>query len=304
MSAVAPRLLIVSPVRNEAAHIERVVRALAAQRRPPSRWIVIDDQSTDDTLRILRRLEPDVPFMEVYEASPESAAGFTRDRLARAAAPRNFNRGLASTDWRDYDYVMKLDGDIELDPHYLQTVIERMEADRSIGIAGGYLDEPQPGGAMRRIPIPPHHVHGALKLYRRDCFAAIGGMQERLAWDTIDETYARMHGYRTVSFRDLTSVHHRPWGTADGAIRGRTRLGQCAYITHYPPLWVLLRSLKLTLERPHGVLGGAYLYGYARAFATRTERVADRRYRRFARRELNRRMARAALPAPLRHAAE
>jgi poly-beta-1,6-N-acetyl-D-glucosamine synthase len=304
VNAVAPRLLIVSPVRNEAAHIERVVHALAAQRRPPTKWIVIDDRSTDETLAILRRLEPEVPFMEVHEAAPEPDAAFMRDRLARAAAPRNFNRGLATTDWRDYDYVMKLDGDIELDPDYLQTVTERMDADRSIGLAGGYLDEPQPGGGFRRIPIPPHHVHGALKMYTRECFAAIGGMQERLAWDTIDETYARMHGYRTVSFRDLVSIHHRPWGTADGAIRGRTRLGQCAYITHYPPLWVLLRSLKLALERPRGVLGAAYLYGYARAFATRTARVEDRRYRHFARRELHRRMARAAVLPGLRHAAE
>jgi biofilm PGA synthesis N-glycosyltransferase PgaC len=303
VSAAAPRLLVVSPVRNEAAHIERVVRALAAQRQPPTKWIVIDDRSTDDTLQMLRRLEPEVSFMEVHEAGSESTGGLVRDRLARAAAPRNFNRGLAEADWRDYDYVMKLDGDIELAPGYLQTSLERMNADPSIGIAGGYLNEPQPDGGFRRIPIPPHHVHGALKLYRRECFASINGMQERLAWDTIDETYARMYGYRTISFPDLVSVHHRPWGTADGAIRGRTRLGQCAYITHYPPLWVLLRSLKLSLERPLGALGAAYLYGYARAVVTRTERVQDPHYRRFARTELNRRMAREAIPPRLRRAA-
>jgi poly-beta-1,6-N-acetyl-D-glucosamine synthase len=303
VSATTPRLLVVSPVRNEAAHIERVVRAVAAQRQPPTKWIVIDDRSTDDTLRMLRRLEPEVPFMEVHEAGSESTGGTVRDRLARAAAPRNFNRGLAKADWRDYDYVMKLDGDIELAPGYLETALERMNADPSIGLAGGYLDEPQPDGGFRRIPIPPHHVHGALKLYRRECFASIDGMQERLAWDTIDETYARMYGYRTISFPDLVSVHHRPWGTADGAIRGRTRLGQCAYITHYPPLWVLLRSLKLALERPWGALGAAYLYGYARAVVTRTERVRDPHYRRFARNELNRRMAREAIPVRLRQAA-
>jgi poly-beta-1,6-N-acetyl-D-glucosamine synthase len=304
VSAVAPRLLVVSPVRNEAAHIERVVRAIAAQRQPPTKWIVIDDRSTDDTLRVLHRLEPEVACLEVHAAGPEAAGGFTRDRLARAAAPRNFNRGLAKDDWRDSDYVMKLDGDIELAPGYLQTVVQRMDADPSIGIAGGYLDEPQPDGGFRRIPIPSHHVHGALKLYRRECLHSIDGVKERLAWDTIDETYARMHGYRTVSFRDLVSVHHRPWGTADGAIRGRSRLGQCAYITHYPPLWVLLRSLKLAFQRPLGILGAAYLYGYASAFVTRTERVDDRRYRRFARYELNRRMARAAIASPLRQAAE
>jgi hypothetical protein len=43
-------VLIVSPVRIEAPHMERVVRADAAQEVPPARWIIIDDASTDATL--------------------------------------------------------------------------------------------------------------------------------------------------------------------------------------------------------------------------------------------------------------
>jgi hypothetical protein len=147
-------------------------------------------------------------------------------------------------------------------------------------------------GSMRRISIPRHHVHGALKCYSRECFTAIGGVQERLAWDTIDETYARMRGFVTESFYDLVSVHHRPWGSADGALRGRARLGECAYITHYSAVWVGFRAIKLSWGRPNGMVGLAYLYGYLRAAARQTERVDDPAYRRFTRRELRRRMAR------------
>ena len=75
------RVLLISPVRNEAAHIERVVRAVAAQELPPERWIVIDDTSTDGTLEILRSLAPDVPFMEVLRRARRPHAG-ARDRLA------------------------------------------------------------------------------------------------------------------------------------------------------------------------------------------------------------------------------
>lgn len=82
-----PRILIVSPVRNEAGHIERVVRAVAAQELRPARWIVMDDSSTDQTLEILRSLAPTVPFMEVQQAPPHTPHAGARDRLARAAAP-------------------------------------------------------------------------------------------------------------------------------------------------------------------------------------------------------------------------
>jgi poly-beta-1,6-N-acetyl-D-glucosamine synthase len=298
---VDPRILIVSPVRNEAAHIERVVRSVAAQELPPARWIVIDDRSTDGTLDTLRRLEPEVPFMEVVEAPPVAAHSGARDRLARAAPPRNFNAGLAHVNWRQYTHVMKLDGDIELPPEYFRMLAERFAADPRLGLAAGVLEEPTPAGPPRRLVVPRHHVHGALKLYTRACFEAIGGVQERLAWDTIDEVYARMRGFTTVSFTDIVSVHHRPWGSADGAIRGRMRLGQCAYITHYPLLWVGLRSVKLAWEKPRGRMGLAYLYGFLRAAARRIERVEDPAYRRFTRRELRARM-RTAVTAKTRRA--
>jgi len=284
-----PRILVVSPVRNEAAHIERVVRSVAAQELPPARWIVVDDASDDDTLEILRRLELDVPFLDVFEsgALPEVVP----DRLARAAAPRTFNCGLAAAgDWRDYTHVMKLDGDVELRPDYFSELMRRFEADPALGLAGGMLEEPIEGGGFRRIQIPRVHVHGALKLYTRECFAAIGGVQERLGWDTIDGTYARMRGFDTHSFPELVCIHHRPIGSADGTLRGRARHGECAYIAHQTTPWVLLRAVKYSRQRPRVASGASFLYGYARAAATGVERVPDPDYRRFARRELRSRM--------------
>jgi glycosyltransferase involved in cell wall biosynthesis len=284
------RILVVSPVRNEGAHIERVVRSVAAQELRPDRWLVIDDGSTDGTTALLESLASELPFMEVHRAGAGTPHAGARDRLARAAAPRTFNAGLACIDWRNYTHIMKLDGDIELGPSYLRVLLERFAGDPRLGLAGGVLIEPMADGGVRPIAIPRHHVHGALKCYTRECLIAIGGVQERLAWDTIDETYARMHGFSTVTFDDLVSVHHRPWGSADGSLRGRARLGECAYISQYPPVWILFRSLKLSVARPRGIVGLAYLLGYLRAAVRRRGRVRDPAYRRFTRRELRRRL--------------
>jgi len=279
-----PRILMVSPVRNEGAHIERVVRAVAAQELTPARWIVVDDDSQDDTYRQLS-------FLEVRRApggGPASPAA--RDRLSLAQEIRNFNVALAEVDGAAFSHVMKLDGDIELPPEYLRVLMERFAGDASLGIAGGVLVEPTADGGRRAIEIPEHHVHGALKCWSRACLEAIGGVQERLGWDTIDQTYARMRGFRTQRFADLVSVHHRPLASADGALRGHARHGECAYITHYDPLWVALRSLKIARRAPRGLSGAAFLYGYTRSAVRRVERVPDPEYRRFTRRELRRRL--------------
>jgi biofilm PGA synthesis N-glycosyltransferase PgaC len=284
-----PRILVISPVRNEAAHIERVIRAVAAQELPPARWIVIDDGSDDGTPDLLRALAPGVPFMTAAAAA-DVAEGPVVDRLARAAAPRNFNRGLRlAGDLSGYSHVMKLDGDVELQPDYLRRLMERFEADQALGLAGGVLDEPVEGG-MRRIRIARNHVHGALKCWSAECFAAIGGVQERLGWDTIDETYARMRGFHTVSYEDLVGIHHRPIGSADGTLRGHARHGECAYIGHHTLWWVALRAFRVARRPPRVLSGAAFVYGYLRAGARRVERVPDREYRRFARRELRHRL--------------
>jgi biofilm PGA synthesis N-glycosyltransferase PgaC len=287
------RLLVVTPVRNEAVHLERVVTAMAAQTRPPDEWVVVDDDSDDGTGELLSALAPEVPFMRVV--SPDPGPQLTGvDRLALAAAPRAFNAGLARG--RDgFTHVAKLDGDVELPPDYYEALLARFAADGRLGIACGDLIEPLDGEWVR-LAIPPHHVHGALKLYSRECLEAIGGVQERLGWDTIDETYARMRSYRTRSYPDLVARHHRPVATASGALRGRARHGRCAWIAHFGLVWVMLRAFKVGLRmHPRGISGLAFLFGYLEAALRRVPRVEDPEFRRFVRAELRGRM-RAALP--------
>lgn len=285
------RLLIISPVRNEAAHIERVAHALAGQTRPPERWVVVDDGSDDETPEILRRLAAELDFVDVVS----TPSGFTRpsaDRLAVAAAPRAFNyglRSLAPATLARFTHIGKLDGDVELRSGYYEAILGEFAEDPKLGIAGGVILESH-GGAWRPTSSAADHVRGALKLYRRDCFEAIGGVSERLGWDGIDEVLARMHGFETRSFEDAEALHHRHTGSADGRLRGHARWGEAHWILHHGALWTVLRAGKTAGQRPWGISGLAYLYGYARAAARRVPRVDIDGYGPFVRAEQRRRM--------------
>jgi poly-beta-1,6-N-acetyl-D-glucosamine synthase len=287
---VADRLLIVSPVRNEAAHIELAARALAAQTRPPDLWVVIDDGSDDGTRELLDRLAAEIPFLRVASTPPGYTNGV--DRHAVAASPRAFNLALRDVDWRWFTHLGKLDGDIELPRDYFERLLGHFVERPRLGIAGGTLIEPNRAGRWKPARVPSYHVRGALKLYSLECFEAIGGVEERLGWDTIDETYARMLGFDTHSFDELVARHHRPVASADGLLRGRARYGQAAYTLRYGFGWVLLRSLKVALQRPVGLSGIAFLYGYVRAALRSSPKVEDEHFKRFVRRELRGRLLR------------
>ena len=128
--------------------------------------------------------------------------------------------------------------------------MERFAADPRLGLAGGVLTNRRLADGPHRIVIPRHHVHGALKCYTRECFAAIGGVQERLGGTRSTRPMRGCAGLRPSASRTSCRSIIRRWGTADGALRGRARLGECAYITQYPPSWVVLRAVKLAWARP------------------------------------------------------
>jgi hypothetical protein len=290
------RMLIITPMRNEADHIEGVARALAAQTRRPSLWVVVNDNSTDATGEIAARLAEELDFMRVV-STPADFTVKSVDRLAVAAAPRAFNFGLAAAgDLADFDYVGKLDGDVELSPDYFERVLAEFDADPELGIAGGWIFEYK-GGEWQPTPSAPEHVRGALKLWSARCFADIGGVVERLGWDGIDETLARMHGYKTRSFPAAEARHFRETGSADGRLRGHVRWGESHWILNHGVLWTTVRAAKVGRIRPRGASGAAYLYGYARAAARRVPRVEIDGYREFVRTEQRRRMSSAVLGA-------
>lgn len=281
------RLLIVTPVHNESRHLALIAGSVARQTRPPDLWLVANDGSDDGTLEIARELEREIPFLRVMDiAQPGNLAG--KDRLALALEARAFNAALRNVRWDDFTHLGKLDGDIELPSNYFERVLSAFGNDPRLGVFGGSIVESTgKSGAWRKVTAPSYHVHGALKHYSRECFAAIGGVSERLGWDTIDETYARMKGFRT--FRDPTLVarHRRPSASAGGKLRGRARHGECAYIARYSTWWIALRSLKMAVRwDPRGLSGFAFLWGFFMAHLHRLPQVEDVEFQRFVRAEL------------------
>jgi poly-beta-1,6-N-acetyl-D-glucosamine synthase len=290
------RMLIITPARNEEGHIEGLARSLAAQTRPPALWVVVNDNSTDGTADVLARLTEEIDFLRVVSTPPNFTVK-SADRLAVAAAPRAFNYGLAAVgDISGFTHVGKLDGDLELRPDYFERILDHLAADPSLGLAGGVILE-QRGGEWRPIASAREHVRGALKLYTAACFADIGGVVERLGWDGIDETLARMHGYTTRSFDDAAALHHRETGSADGRVRGHVRWGESHWILNHGVLWTAARSVRVARIKPRGISGAAYFYGYARAARRGVRRVEIDGYRDFVRAEQRRRMSSAVLGA-------
>ena len=57
--------VIISPCRNEAEFMRSTLNSVVNQSVKPSKWIIVDDGSTDDTPQILQQYANQYSFIEI-----------------------------------------------------------------------------------------------------------------------------------------------------------------------------------------------------------------------------------------------
>jgi poly-beta-1,6-N-acetyl-D-glucosamine synthase len=278
------RLLVIVPFRDEAEHLPALLASLEGQRRLPDELLLVDDGSTDGSAECAAGFAAAHRYAR-FERRP--AGGPQRDRLADAQELRAFLWGLerAASQW---DVTAKVDADVFLSASLFAEVERRFLADPRLGMTGSYLSQAGPDGILRRQRCPVDHVEGPTRFYRRACLDEISPIPAILGWDTIDETRARMRGWRTRAIELPTGdpVHLRRMGSREGVLRGYRRAGRAAYAYGSDPVYLMAATAARLRDRPMVACGAAYLAGYCAAAVTRAPRAesAARAYQRRAQR--------------------
>ena len=143
-----------------------------------------------------------------------------------------------------------------------------------LGIAGGGLYE-RPDGKTWVLYTNRDHVRGCTKVYRRECFEAIGGLVASMGWDGIDEWKALTMGWRVESFLELKIYHYRFTGAATGFLKSSIEQGNGAYRMGYHPLFMIARGIRRMTDRPYVIGGAAMVGGYFVAWLRKQELLAD-----------------------------
>ena len=271
--------VIVSPGRNEARYMRQTLDSVITQSIRPSRWVIVDDGSTDDTPAILAD----------YAARHEWIRVVTRaDRGARVVGPgviEAFYAGYATIVPSDYDYICKLDLDLILPPTYFEELMRRMEADPRIATCSGKSYIWQDGEFVSERHGDETSI-GATKFYRRDRFEQLGGFVREVMWDGIDVHRCRMMGWQACSWDvpELRFTHLRPQGTSHkGWITGRMRHGFGQYFMGTSPIYMLANAVNRFTEKPYVLAGLAMLWGYMWSWLRRRPRYENPEFRKFLR---------------------
>lgn len=96
--AAPPRVSVVLPARNEAAHIAACVDALRATTWPDWELVVVNDGSTDDTGALARRAAGNDPRVRVIDAPPLPDGWFGKQWACHTGLPHTTGALLLFTD--------------------------------------------------------------------------------------------------------------------------------------------------------------------------------------------------------------
>ena len=176
--------------------MRRTLDSVAAQTVPPALWVIVDDGSTDATPDILADYAARLPYLRVIRRE---------DRGGRSVGPGvidAFYAGLETVDLDEFEFLCKLDLDLDLPSRCFERLMEHMDAEPRLGTCSGKAYFPAPGNPHKTFDGPliseacgDEMSVGMTKFYRVACFREIGGFVREVMWDGIDCHRCRMLGW-------------------------------------------------------------------------------------------------------------
>lgn len=274
------RYVLISPARNEATYLRKVLDSVTAQTWLPERWVIVDDGSTDDTAEVVTEYARRFPWIELVRRT----AGARRSFAGKVHA---FNEGFARVQGLAFEVLGNLDADLSFDSTYLEFLLRRFEEDPQLGVAGTPFLENGYDSAKDSFE-GQNHVAGGCQMFRRKCFEEIGGYIPNPAGgiDWIAVTTARMMGWKTRSFLEKRFQHYRTLGTAErGPLAALFSYGEKDYYLGNSPVWQAFRFAYRAVKPPYLSGGLALLSGYSWAAIRRIKRPVSPQLVKFHRRE-------------------
>jgi glycosyltransferase involved in cell wall biosynthesis len=250
-------LVLITPAWNEESFIPKTIRSVISQSIRPSKWIIVDDGSSDRTPDIVRKFTSDHTWIELVQLPVH------RDRTF-AAKVTAFNEGYKKLKNLEYDVIGNLDADISFDSEYFSFLLSQFQIDSDLGVAGTPFIENN-YDSVKDSYEGESHVPGGCQLFRRTCFEEIGGYipVKGGGIDWIAVTTARMKGWKTRSFPQKRFIHYRPLGTGDSNKLGALiKHGFKDYYLGGHPLWQLFRVCYQMTRKPILIGGLMLIVGY------------------------------------------
>jgi len=268
-----PSYILITSVKDEAAHLEPVVASVCAQSVPPLRWYITDDGSSDNSLTILKEFARRYPFISIKENPPREGRNWAAKDRAINESYQSARQELGDR----FDFVAVHDGDIAIEEDFFARLLSEGVKNKSVGMLGGVVYEPREGRWQARPGNSLDSVPGSALVSRR-CFETTGGYLplEYGGSDWLIQIDARRAGFTVKVVPECLLYHYRP--TNSGTVKGSFKAGLMDASLGSDFFFEVAKCALRMRHSPFGLAGSFRLAGYLYYRATRPPLVEPERY--------------------------
>lgn len=283
--------ILITPVKDEEENLPKLADCIINQTILPWVWVIVDDGSTDGTPQIIEKLKND--FDWIYSKTlEESPRDLDKHFAYICKLGFEYAMDLCEENNSSCDYLGKVDADIILPNDCLEKLMKKFLEDPQLGIASPGLSLVKPTNttphkSINENDIIVHDVRSfsdlptdGVRLYRKSCYAEVGGISITYAPDVVILTKAKLRGWKTLRFKQFESYKTKETSSTTGLWDGYKLQGYRRYYLDYHPILVLLGVLYELKRSPyyHAI---AMLYGYCLSVLIRKEKIADQEIRNY-----------------------
>lgn len=220
--------------------------------------MVVNDNSTDKTSSLVEALCKSFSTIDLVENSSSN------QHLPGQKIINAFNEGYKQLD-DDFDVICKFDADLIFPENYLETLASHFNSNPKLGMASGHCYIEKNGQWVYENLTSKDHIRGPIKSYRKACFEAIGGLQNSMGWDTIDELVALYFGWSFQTDSSLHVKHLKPTGSTYSK-NAKYLQGIALFKMRNGLILSLLSAVKLAANKKQHSLFFDYMRGFFKAW--------------------------------------
>jgi glycosyltransferase involved in cell wall biosynthesis len=251
--------------RNEERFIRQTVEAVLSLDPSPDVYVVIDDNSTDKTAKIISEF-PEIKFFKLNNPRHET-------RGVNLAWALNSGIKKATELVPEWDFLLKVDADSVIPKDYFNKLLEKFNKSSRLGISSG-----TPYDEM----VWRGRASDGAKVYRRECWNDIKHFTPGNAFDTLALIQAKQYGWRVESFPEIKYTQLRTWRR--GNINRWILSGRSRYFLGFPVWHTFLIALIYSTDRPWIIGGLSMFLAHLLTALGRLDKPYSRQYYEFARR--------------------
>jgi glycosyltransferase involved in cell wall biosynthesis len=244
-----PSYLLISNVWNEEGKLESIFKQISKQTIKPSYWLIINDGSTDNTLKELQKYQSrysNIPLIAIYSMPRKTRGNLdtlgVSIRTALKSVPRKF------------DFYAKIDIDTVIPNNFFDKIFYEFNKDPMLMCASGaiYFNNIKEINRRKWARGSGLTIRGPFFDYYRDNIPGV-------TLETWIGTLAKINGYKTKEIRHIKEIQLSP--STQLTKKGAFRRGRLAYYFGFNPLSIILRTIitEFILRRDGKSLWKGYL---------------------------------------------